>query len=169
MYYFTYNQGLSAGQISACLALRVVIGMVMIVFVDKAAVKFDKREALIGCYAIGVIGLALIKFIHPAGNIAYIFCTAMCTLFYWQVMPAIYYDMCEYDWKQTGKRREGTILSFQGLIEAAAAGIGGQLLGILLQLAGFDGDLAAQTPGAMVWIENVKTSTTATRNPLISI
>lgn len=157
IYYFTYNQGLSAGQISACLALRVVIGMVMILFINKAAMRFDKRETLTGCFATGTIGLTIIKCIHPAGNIAYIFFTAMCTLTYWQVMPAIYYDMCEYDWKQTGKRREATILSFQGLIEAAAAGIGGQLLGVILQFAGFNGDLAVQAPGAMLWIENATT------------
>lgn len=157
IYYLTYNQGLSAGQISACLALRVVIGMGMIVFVDKAAVMFDKRKALIGCYAIGAIGLIAVKFIHPAGTVVYIFFTAVCTLSYWQVMPAIYYDMCEYDRKQTGKRREGTILSFQGLVEAVAAGLGGQLLGLILQFAGFNGNSETQTQGAMVWIENATT------------
>jgi Na+/melibiose symporter and related transporters len=49
------------------------------------------------------------------------------------------------------------ILSFQGLVEAFAACIGGQILGVILQIAGFDGNAAAQTASALTWIENSAT------------
>lgn len=53
-----------------------------------------------------------------------------------------------------GKERQGTIVSMQGLVEALAAGIGAQLLGIILQLGGFDGKAAVQTQEALAWVEN---------------
>lgn len=73
------------------------------------------------------------------------------------MMPAIYYDMCDYDSATTGKKREAMILSFQGLVEAVAVGIGGQILGAVLQAAGFDGSASVQTSVAMEWIENSAT------------
>ena len=73
------------------------------------------------------------------------------------MMPAIFYDMCDYDRSVTGKKREAMILSFQGLVEAVAVGIGGQILGTVLQMAGFDGNGTSQTPVAMTWIENSAT------------
>ena len=49
----------------------------------------------------------------------------------------------------TGKNRKATIVSFQGLVEAIAAGIGTFLLGFLLGRAGFDGELAVQSASAL--------------------
>ena len=37
-------------------------------------------------------------------------------------MPSIYYDICDYDRLHSGKERQGTIVSFQGLVESIAAG-----------------------------------------------
>ena len=72
-------------------------------------------------------------------------------------MPSIFYDICEYDKVTTGKKREAMILSFQGLVEAVAVGIGGQILGAILQMAGFNGSGTTQTIQAMTWIENSAT------------
>ena len=38
-----------------------------------------------------------------------------------------------------------------------ASGIGTQLLGIILQVAGFNGDVTVQTDTALTWIENCTT------------
>ena len=72
-------------------------------------------------------------------------------------MPSVFYDVCEYDRIVNGKEREGTILSFQGLVEALASGIGVQLLGVILQSAGFVGDAVVQSQRAMTWIYNSTT------------
>lgn len=76
---------------------------------------------------------------------------------YWQLMPAIIYDVCEYDELETGKQRQGAIVSLLSLVEAFAAGLGSQLLGIILQFAGFDGSAAVQSETALVWVENSMT------------
>ena len=64
-------------------------------------------------------------------------------------MPAIFYDVCEYDEYVTGNRREGAILSVQGLVEAVASGIGTQIVGLILQFSGFDGSAAEQSQTAL--------------------
>ena len=69
-------------------------------------------------------------------------------------MISVGIDVCEYDELETGKKRQGAIVSLQGLVEALSAGIGTQLLGIILQLGGFDGDAQVQTKQALRWVEN---------------
>lgn len=160
MYYFTFNIRLSAVQISACLMVRSLLGIAFIPLVGRLSIKFDKRIALIICYAFGIAGMVAMKLIGPndlAGAAVYTIFLTICTAVYWQMMPAIFYDMCDYDRSVTGKKREAMILSFQGLVEAVAVGIGGQILGTVLQMAGFDGNGTSQTPVAMTWIENSAT------------
>ncbi|MFR9144687.1 MAG: MFS transporter, partial [Lentihominibacter sp.] len=160
LYYFTFNLKLSAVQISACLMIRSLLGIAFIPLVGKLSVIFDKRIALIGCYLLGITGMLLIRLIGLealSGAVIYTIFLTICTAIYWQLMPSIFYDICEYDKVTTGKKREAMILSFQGLVEAVAVGIGGQILGAILQMAGFNGSGTTQTIQAMTWIENSAT------------
>ncbi|MBR5516656.1 MAG: MFS transporter [Firmicutes bacterium] len=157
VYMFTYNLGLNAGQISACLLARTLLGGALIPVVGKIVLKTDKRETLIGFYLLGTVGMILIKFVGItgfAGLCVYLFFATICTIVYWQIMPSVFYDMCEYDRVTTGKNRTATIVSFQGLVEAVAVGVGGQVLGWILEWAGFSGDAEVQSSLAMTWIEN---------------
>lgn len=160
VYLFTYNMGLSAGAISGCLLARTLLATAFIPIVGKLIFMSDRRGTLIGCYVFGSIGLCLIRFADFSQGIQlplYLFFATTCTSIYWQIMPGIFYDICEYDRIENGQARSATILSFQGLLEAAAMGIGGQLLGLILEMAGFDGDAAVQSDTALVWIENAGT------------
>lgn len=160
MYYFTYKLHLSATESSAFLVARSLLGLVMLPIVSKLSRMFDKRIALIICYATGIAGMIVMKIVGAetmAATFIYVILFMICTSIYWQMMPAIYYDMCDYDSATTGKKREAMILSFQGLVEAVAVGIGGQILGAVLQAAGFDGSASVQTSVAMEWIENSAT------------
>lgn len=73
---------------------------------------------------------------------------------YWQLMPTILYDVGEYDKYTTGNDRVGAIMSIQSVSEAIAEALGVQLLGIILQLAGFNGNAAFQNAFVLGWIEN---------------
>lgn len=160
IYYLTYNKGLSAMGISLCLFVRSALGILYIPIVGSISKKTDKRIALIGCYILGIAGITAVKLTDIpglTGILTYMFFVTVCTTIYWQIMPSIFYDICDYDEKTTGKKREASILSFQGLVEAVAIGIGGQILGAILQIAGFNGENPVQTPAAMVWIENSAT------------
>ena len=157
VYLFTYNLGLDAGEISACLLARTILGGVLIPIVGKIVLRTDKRETLIGFYLFGMAGMIAIKVMGIAGFsglCVYIFFATICTTVYWQIMPSVFYDMCEYDKVTTGKNRTATIVSFQGLVEALAVGIGGQVLGWILEWAGFSGEAQMQSELAMTWIEN---------------
>lgn len=160
VYFLTYNQGLKASYISAALMLRALMGIALIPIVGRCAALFDKKKTLMGFYTFGAAGMVVLKITGVQGVIGiavYIIFVAVCTCVYWNLMPSIFYDVCEYDSLYTGRNRQGTIVSFQGLVEAIAAGCGAQILGLILQFAGFDGQLAQQSEQALVWIENATT------------
>ncbi|MBR5315934.1 MAG: MFS transporter [Firmicutes bacterium] len=159
-YYFIYVKGLSSVEASSWLLLRCFIGIGLIPLSAKLLLKFDKRETLIGYYIIGAIGLIILRFVSLPLAMElglYMLFLSVCTSVYWQIMPGIFYDMCEYDRVKNGKMRTATIVSFQGLVEALAAGIGGQLLGLILDAGGFDGAAAVQSETAITWIANSAT------------
>ena len=159
-YYFLYVKDLSAGETSSWLMLRTALGLLFIPITGKLVLKFDKRETMIGFLLVGSAGLCLMRFTEFSQvweiGLYMVFLT-ICTAIYWQIMPGIFYDVAEYDRIQNGKSRTATIVSFQGLVEALAVGIGGQLLGIVLDRAGFDGTAAVQSETALLWIENAAT------------
>lgn len=160
VYYLTFNLGMSAVGISGFMLAKTLLGMAFIPIMAKMIAATDRRDTLMISYIVGSIGLCLSKMIDlPAvADLAmYLLFASICTSIYWQVMPGVFYDVCEYDRIQNGRNRSATIVSFQGLVEALAAGIGGQLLGWILGWAGFAGDSTVQTAGAQVWIENSTT------------
>lgn len=160
MYFLTYNMGYSGMQNSMALLFRSLIAMLLLIPSAWLCKITDKRTALIITFLVGAAGISVMRMIHVEGVLTLgllLIMTAVCTVFYWQIMPSIIYDICEYDEYETGKRREGAIVSIQGLVEAVAAGIGSQILGIILQIVGFDGDAAMQTPLVESWIFNCVT------------
>ncbi|MCQ2547264.1 MAG: MFS transporter [Clostridia bacterium] len=157
MYFLTYNMGFSPKQISFTLFMACIIGMVMPPIINFSTKFFDRRTIFISFMIIGSVGSFLFKFIGITGYISlYLMITlyAILNMSYWQLMPTTLYDVGEYDRYTTGKDRVGAIMSIQSLAEALAEALGVQLLGILLQLVGFNGDAAVQTPFVLSWIES---------------
>lgn len=157
MYFFTYNRGLSAVEVSAMFFYRSAISVIFIVIINKLSAGRDKRTMLMGVYAVGAALLMINKFLEPDNNaetVLFIVMAVFAVTVYWQLMPAIAYDVCEYDQLENGRERAGTIMSLLTLVEAASSGLGSQLLGIILQIAGFNGEAAVQTETAMIWIGN---------------
>ncbi len=160
VYFLTYNVGMSAVNISFVMLARTVISALCIPMVGKLIALTDRRVALMGAYILGALGLYIVRFVDmppDAMVAAYAFFLTVGTSVYWQIMPGVFYDVCEYDRITNGRNRSATIVSFQGLVEALAAGIGGQLLGIILEGAGFVGDSQHQSVCAQIWIENSTT------------
>ena len=170
VYYLTFNLGMSAVGISGFMLAKTLLGIVFIPIMAKMIAMTDRKVTLMASYIIGSIGLCLSRFIDFSGGesgsmsgvvladlAVYLLFASICTSIYWQVMPGVFYDVCEYDRIKNGRNRSATIVSFQGLVEALAAGIGGQLLGLILEGAGFEGDGAVQSAAAQIWIENSTT------------
>jgi GPH family glycoside/pentoside/hexuronide:cation symporter len=126
----------------------------------KIALAIDKRATMILFFIIAAVGMCIMRAVGISVMpevLLYIVLVCCCTCVYWDIMPSIYYDICEYDELVTGHSRQGTIVSFQGLVEAVALGLGSLILGLLLQFAGFDGKAATQTLEAQSWIFNCTT------------
>ena len=160
VYYLTYNVGMSAVGISGFMLAKTLLGIVFIPIMAKMIAATDRRDTLMISYIVGSIGLCLSKMLDlpaMADLTVYLLFASICTSIYWQVMPGVFYDVCEYDRIKNGRNRSATIVSFQGLVEALAAGIGGQLLGWILEGGGFAGESAWQSETAQLWIENSTT------------
>ena len=159
-YYFTFKLGFSAAQISAALISRALLAIAFIPIVGRLVLRFDKKLTLILAYTVGAALLIITKldFLpHIIGIPLFMLAACLCTAIYWQIIPGIFYDIAEYDRITNGRNRAATVVSFQGLVEAFAAGIGGQLLGLILEFGGFDGSAKVQSERALIWIENCAT------------
>ena len=160
MYYFTYNLEFASEKIATILPLRPIITCLLIPLTSFLARKLDKKWAFALFNISGIVLLLIIKLQGVTGAFTlalYLFATVCICGIYWQIIPSVYYDICAYDQYETGRNRQATIVSFQGLVEAAASGLGALILGVLLGRGGFDGSFAVQSEQAMVWIENCAT------------
>ena len=130
-----------------------ISGMILLKPVVKVSKLLDKRSALMmfmiiassGCIIMGKLigiesfwGIVAMTFLFAIGNSAF-----------WQLMPVMIYDICEYDEYKNGKRREGIIVSMQTVMETACSGIATLVLGGILQFSGFDETAAVQTESAL--------------------
>ena len=71
------------------------------------------------------------------------------TICYWQLIPSMLYDVCDADKLENNTDRAGLIISIQGLTESVFEAVGFQILGILLQLSGFNNDAKVQGGAAL--------------------
>ena len=81
---------------------------------------------------------------------------AYATMFkeYWQLMPSMIYDVCEVEELLSGVKHSGAVISLQALSESISIAVGLQMLGVILELAGFNSELSVQMPLALEWVEN---------------
>ena len=128
-------------------------------FADRVYTRFGRRRPLIFAFALpmAVTSFLLFTNIDMAASVKPVYYGVMLML-YWTSYTGFFIPYlalgAEYDRIQNGKSRTATIVSFQGLVEALAVGIGGQILGVVLERAGFDGTAAMQSENALLWIEN---------------
>ena len=154
VYYFTYNMGLSAGKISLIMFYMALTSVVFIPLVVYGVKLLDKRMAYLVGMGISVVSMVLYGFIGiDSGIDVFLFITGYSfgSVVYWQLMPALIYDVCEADQLINREDRAGLLISLQTLAESIANAVGLQLLGMILSLAGFNGEVAAQSAKALQW------------------
>lgn len=157
VYYLTYNLRLPAVQISAITLLMTVAGMALTPLIAACSGKTDKKLTfMVGMIFSGIIliGARLI------GVDSFAACCLMCGLFavgntcYWQLMPSMIYDVCEAEELASGEKHSGAVISLQALSESLSTAAGVQILGIILQQAGFNEAATVQAGSALTWISN---------------
>lgn len=157
VFFMTFNMGMSQTAISAMLLMITLAGVATVPFVSKLGTRFNKKDVFKNVMAVCGTLLIATKF---AGADSYPVMIAACLLyavanaFYWQLMPSMIYDVCEVDELMSGEKRSGTVISLQALSESISIAVGLQMLGIILEAAGFDSEAAIQPPIALEWVEN---------------
>lgn len=160
MYFLTFKLGLTPNQITICLLLRTLIGVCYIPLVAKLCETGDKRHIQILFWALMIVCMLIVRFAAlPVILIIliYLIGSSLSSSTYWQIIPSVFYDVCEYDKIVNRRNMSAAILSYQSFIETLAAGIGSQLLGYILQFAGFDGGSAEQSATTLMWLNNSAT------------
>ena len=157
VYFFTYNASLSAAKISIVMLVITVTGVALAPLVARVCGFTDKKNVFIGGLLATGILLTGSRFIPTS---SFLGCCAVCLIYsvgntcYWQLMPSMIYDVCEADELASGKKRSGQVISLQALSESLSTAIASQILGIILEGAGFNEAAAVQTGTALGWIEN---------------
>ncbi len=157
LYYYTYNLGFSPAFVTGVLLFASFIGILFMPVILTLTRWLDKRSLLLLMMLTSSVLVASAKFVGIStigGMLVFTFVYGIGSSAYWQLLPAMLYDICEYDELKTGKRREGSIVSLQSVAEALSQAAAMQMLGIILQLAGFNGEALVQTTLALEWIEN---------------
>ena len=157
VFFMTFNMGMNEKAISATLLMITIAGVATVPFVSKLGTRFNKKDLFKNVMAVCGMLLMAAKF---AGVENYPVMIASCLLyavanaFYWQLMPSMIYDVCEVDELMSGEKRSGTVISLQALSESVSIAVGLQMLGVILEMAGFDSEAAVQPDTALEWVEN---------------
>ena len=85
---------------------RTIVCVLLILIVKKVSRLTDKRTTLLLVFAVGAVSVTIARFTGVEGSLQlhiFIFFVAISTSLYWQLMPSIIYDVCEYDELESGK------------------------------------------------------------------
>ena len=154
MYFFTYNMGLSGGIITVIMMLMTFISVAFIPLISFINRWIDKRTTYLLGMAVTVVGFVIFGL---SGNTSFVGVCIISVIYcagnsvYWQLVPAMIYDVCEVDRLMNSQDRAGMVISLQSLSEAMSGAVAMQLMGLILSLSGFDGSAAVQSGTALQW------------------
>jgi GPH family glycoside/pentoside/hexuronide:cation symporter len=145
---------LSTGKITLIMTVMTFASVAFMPFIVAATKKWDKRTIYICGMTFSAVFMAMFGLFGTMNMVTIvIFSVAYCisSICYWQLMPAMIYDVCEVDQLVNNKERAGLVISLQTLSESFANAIGLQMLGLILKFAGFNGDAPVQLDTTLVW------------------
>ena len=152
MYFFTYNMGLTAKEISFIMLVMQIVSVLLVPPLIRINRVLDKRTLCIGGIGMSVACMTIYGFVGISSIphlliLMFIYCIG--SICYWQLIPSMLYDVCDADKLENGADRAGLIISIQGLTESVFEAVGFQILGILLHMTGFQTDAAQQSAETM--------------------
>ncbi len=148
-YFFLYVVALTEMQMSMCTMIISFGGIIVIAILMKVIEKFDKAKVYI--VLVVFCGIVMIAFNFVDVNsmaIACVFCTfyVIGSSAYWSMNTPLMYDAIEIDEFQSGKRREGTMMSFYLFCQKGGYAIAASIIGNVLARVGYDETLGAANP-----------------------
>ena len=113
-YFMLYVVALSEMQMTACTSIISFGGIIVIAILMKVIEKFDKAKVYIVLVLFSGIIMIIFNFVNINSiGIAALFCVfyVIGSSAYWSINIPLMYDSIEVDEFQSGKRREGTMMS----------------------------------------------------------
>lgn len=160
LYYVTYNMGMAETEASVIFTAMNIVSIVFIPFITKAVGKFTKNKVFVGCMVFSGVAMVLAKFVALQGLTmvcVYVILVGVGTCAYWMCIFNFLYDVVDYYEFNTGKTRDGIIMSYYSFLLKLGGAVAAALQGFLLQKSGFDAELTVQNSGALGMIESMFT------------
>ena len=152
-YYFKFIYGDVAA--AAIPSLIGSFSLILIVFMPKLMEKFGSRNIMVAAFAALVLG-NVAKYLMPVNIIWLTVCSILASLgvLYMSSMKNIALIECmNYGKEQSGVEMEAVYSSVSGVADKLGLGIGSFLLGLILQLGGYDGNLLVQPQSALTSVQ----------------
>lgn len=157
IYFFTFNMGLTAGEITVAMAILTFASVAFVPAVSIANKRHDKRTIYISGMSLCCLVMFSFRFIGFGSLflfVIFVLAYSIGSICYWQLIPAMIYDVCEVDELVNNKKRAGVVISLQSLSESGSNALGLQITGLLLEFSGFDAESLTQTETALRWTAN---------------
>lgn len=160
IYFVQYKVGLTESQMSMVTLIFILFGMILVPIVTFMGTKIGKKNTMAICFGISAAAMIVFKFINIdsfALVLVYMLIFGIGNCAYWQMAPAIIYDMAEvYEYKY-GERKEGAVTGLAIFAVKVGSALAAQTLGIILAISGYNSDSLEQTSRAIAGIENAYT------------
>lgn len=156
IYYLNYNMELAPWQITFILIYMSILTILYVPVLNLLCARFDKRSVYISGMLMTAVLMCIAGFLEVSTFWQMLLIGAVFNIAnscYWQLVPAMIYDVCEADELSSGKKRGGIVVSLQSLAESAGNAIGMQVLGFVLALGEFDESASTQSLRALSLID----------------
>lgn len=168
VFFMTYNMVMSQKEISLIMLVITFSGILFVPFISGLSRKTDKKTVFmagIGLAGVMMMAMRAVRIDGLNGIVAVSLMYSLANTCYWQLMPSMIYDIAEIEEMESGESHAGAVISFQALSESVCIAIGLQILGIILELSGFDESLPSplaangdasllQPETALTWVSN---------------
>ena len=168
VFFMTYNMGMSQKEISFIMLVITFSGILFVPFISALSRRTDKKTVFmagIGLAGVMMMAMRAVRIDGLGGIVAVSLMYSVANTCYWQLMPSMIYDIAEIEEMESGESHAGAVISFQALSESVCIAIGLQILGIILELSGFDESLPSpliaggneallQPESALTWVSN---------------
>lgn len=146
MFLLTYVCDLSGAQVALYFLISCgVISILRPIPTNWILKWFGKKNAFIICVALYIVSAAYYAIAGMDGLADVLIYGVFCGFIldgYWQILPAMLYDITDVDMYFYKKEREGTIVSLQALIEGIGTSFGSLIAGAFIAFYKFNEDAA---------------------------
>ena len=149
VYFLLYVVALTEMQMSMCTMIISFGGIIVIAVLMKVIEKIDKAKVYVVLVMFSGIVMIIFNFINVNSMaVACLFCVfyVIGSSAYWSINTPLMYDAIEIDEFQSGKRREGTMMSFYLFCQKGGYAIAASIIGNVLARVGYDETLGADNP-----------------------